>query len=101
MDYPILDTILDELWLSTVRNNYVSFSKDSVQTQKSHIDYLKALLACEQTHRVENWISKLISAAQLPVIKTLAEFDFSEITSLNQPLIWAVSQQAHEINPII
>jgi DNA replication protein DnaC len=84
---PTLDLILDELRLATVKKNVVSFSKEAVRSKKSHIDFLKALLTAEQTHRFECRISRLISTAKFPVIKTLSEFDFAHIPSLNKPLI--------------
>jgi DNA replication protein DnaC len=87
MKDPVLDTILEDLRLSTVKKNYARFSKEAIGDKKSHIDYLRALLACEQAHRIESRISKLISAAKFPVIKTLAEFDFTQVPTLNKPLI--------------
>lgn len=87
MDDPTLNAVLMDLRLSTIQKNYASFSKEAVRSSKSHIDYLKALLIAEQAHRIESRITRLISMAKFPVIKTLAEFDFTQIPSLNKPLI--------------
>ena len=78
-----LDHLLDELRLGTIKRHYDSFSLEAIKTNKTMVDYLKALAQEEYNDRMGNRIKRLISQAKFPVVKTLAEFDFKAIPNLN------------------
>lgn len=79
-----LNLLLDELRLISVKQNYVSFERESVKTNKTMTEFLKALIQEEHNHRTDARIKRLISQAKFPVVKTLSEFDFSAIPNLNK-----------------
>jgi len=87
MSDDILELLLDELKLPTVKQNYVSFSKQATDSNQTMICFLKALLQEEANHRLEARIKRLISVAKFPTIKTLSEFEFNTIPALNKQAI--------------
>lgn len=62
----------------TIAVNFVSLAEQAVKENHSHIRYLEALLAIECEERDRHAIANRIRDAQLPRIKTLEEFDFSQ-----------------------
>ena len=87
-----LDQLLDVLRLGTMKRYYDSFSLEAMKTNKTMIDYLKALAQEEYNDRMDNRIKRLISQAKFPVVKTLAEFDFKAIPNLNKPMILSLAE---------
>jgi DNA replication protein DnaC len=86
-----LDHLLDELRLGTIKRYYDSFSLEAIKTNKTMVDYLKALAQEEYNDRMDNRIKRLISQAKFPVVKTLAEFDFKSIPTLNKQMILSLA----------
>lgn len=62
----------------TIGANFVSVAEQAVKENQSHIRYLEALLAMESEERDRHAIANRIRDAQLPRVKTLEEFDFSQ-----------------------
>ncbi|HUQ94630.1 MAG TPA: ATP-binding protein [Bryobacteraceae bacterium] len=58
--------------------NFVSLAEQAVKENHSHIRYLEALLAMECEERDRHAIENRIRDAQLPRVKTLEEFDFTQ-----------------------
>ena len=58
--------------------NFVSLAEQAVKENHSHIRYLEALLAMESEERDRHAIQNRLRDAQLPRMKTLAEFDFGQ-----------------------
>lgn len=58
--------------------NFVSLAEQAVRENHSHIRYLEALLAMECEERDRHAVENRIREAQLPRLKTLEEFDFSQ-----------------------
>ncbi len=58
--------------------NFVSLAEQAVKENHTHIRYLEALLAMECEERDRHAIANRIRDAQLPRIKTLEEFDFTQ-----------------------
>jgi DNA replication protein DnaC len=58
--------------------SFVSMAEQAVKENHSHIRYLEALLAIECEERDRHAIENRIRDAQLPRMKTLEEFDFSQ-----------------------
>jgi DNA replication protein DnaC len=58
--------------------NFVSLAEQAVKQNQSHIRYLEALLSVENEERDRHAIANRMRDAQLPRMKTLEEFDFSQ-----------------------
>ena len=58
--------------------NFVSLAEQAVKENQSHIRYLETLLAIECEERDRHAIENRIRDAQLPRMKTLEEFDFTQ-----------------------
>ena len=80
----LLDTYLKELRLPTFLQNYHKFAEESAQSNHSYDRFLLALAEQEVARRERNRIARRIKAARFPVLKELADFDFSCISSPNK-----------------
>ena len=80
----LLETYLKQLRLPTVLHNYSKFAEDAAQNHLSYDRYLLALAEQEVAQRDENRRIRRIKAARFPVLKELADFDFSCVPSLNK-----------------
>jgi len=80
----LLDTYLKELRLPTFLENYRKFAEDAAQAQLSYDRFLLALAEQEVEQRKRNRIARRIKAARFPVLKELADFDFSCVPELNK-----------------
>src|SRR5487761_2447461 len=58
--------------------NFVTMAEQAVKENHSHVRYLEALLAMECEERDRHAIENRIREAQLPRVKTLEEFDFTQ-----------------------
>jgi len=81
---PLLDTYLRQLHLPAFNRNYVSFATDAAQRNLDYPRYLLALVEQEIHTREQNRIQRHVKAARFPVIKELADFDFSALPTLNK-----------------
>lgn len=80
----LLETHLRKLRIPTFLENYAKFASDAVQNNQDHVRYLLALAEVEVTQREQNQRKRRIKAARFPVLKELADFDFSAIPSLDK-----------------
>jgi DNA replication protein DnaC len=83
----LLDTYLRQLRLPSFLNNYAQFASDAARNNEDHVRYLLALAELEMDQREQNVLKKRIRAARFPVIKELADFDFSAVPLLNKALL--------------
>ena len=88
----LLETYLRKLRLPTFVDNYAPFAADAVQNQMNYSRYLLALTEYEIQNREQNKIARLMKAANFPILKELADFDFSCIPTLNKALILDLAQ---------
>ena len=58
--------------------NFVSLAEQAVKENQTHIRYLEALLQVESEERDRHAIANRTRDAQLPRMKTLEEFDFTQ-----------------------
>lgn len=79
-----LQIMLRQLKLATFIRNYEVFSKQAAKEGHTYEDYLKSLVMEELGQRTQNKIKRLLANAKFPQIKTLAEFDFTEVPELNK-----------------
>jgi DNA replication protein DnaC len=80
----LLETYLKQLRLPTFLHNYAKFAEDAAQASLTYDRYLLALAEQEVAQRDENRKMNRIKAARFPVLKELADFDFSCVPSLNK-----------------
>jgi DNA replication protein DnaC len=80
----LLETYLKKLRLPTFSNNYAKFAEDAAQANLTYGRYLLALAEQEVAQREENRKTRRIKAARFPVLKEMADFDFSCVPGLNK-----------------
>lgn len=80
----LLDVYLKQLRLPTFLHNYRQFARDAAQANQDYVDFLLALTEQEVAQRERNRIARRIKAARFPVLKELADFDFSCVPNLNK-----------------
>jgi len=83
----LLETYLRQLRLPTFLENYAKFAEDAAQRDLSYDRFLLALAEQEVVRREQNRIVRRIKGARFPVLKELADFDFSLIPQLNKAAI--------------
>lgn len=99
MDTPVLlDSCLRELRLPTFLNNYRQVSEDAARTQLGYDQFLLALAEQELAGRESKRQQQRIKAAHFPVLKELADFDFTCLTSPTQAQVLALSA-GHYLQP--
>ena len=82
MDTPVLlDSYLRELRLPTFLNNYRQVAEDAARTQLSYDRYLLALAEQELAGRESKRQQQRIKTAHFPVLKELADFDFTSASN--------------------
>jgi DNA replication protein DnaC len=80
----LLDTYLKQLRLPTFLQNYRKFAEDAARDNLGYDRFLLALAEQEIAQREQNRRVRRIKAARFPVLKELADFDFSAIPGLNK-----------------
>ncbi|MGD0006410.1 MAG: IS21-like element helper ATPase IstB [Anaerolineaceae bacterium] len=84
---PLLETYLRQLHLPAFNQHYLSFATDAAQKNLDYPRYLLALVEQEIHTREQNCIQRRVKAAHFPVLKEMADFDFSALPSLNKARI--------------
>jgi len=99
----LLETYLKQLRLPTFLGNYRKFAEDAAQAGLSYDRFLLALAEQEVAQREKNRIARRIKAARFPVLKELANFDFSCIPSLNKQRVLELARGGYieKAEPII
>jgi DNA replication protein DnaC len=80
----LLESHLKSLRLATFRQQYRQVAEDAARNNLSYDHYLLALAEQEVAQRLLNSQRQRIKAARFPVLKELADFDFSAIPQLNK-----------------
>jgi len=91
----LLETYLKQLRLPTFLHNYDKFAEDAAQNDLTYDRFLLALAEQEVAQREENRKLHRIKAARLPVLKELADFDFSCVPSLSKQRILELTRGAY------
>jgi DNA replication protein DnaC len=99
----LLDTYLKELRLPTFLRNYRKFAEEAAQANHSYDRFLLALAEQEVAQRERNRIERRIRAARFPVLKELADFDFSCISGPNKQRVLELARGSyiHKAEPIL
>ena len=83
-DNALLESYLHQLRLPTFAKSYRAFAEDAAKGNRDYVRYLLALAEQEVTQREQNMLAKRLKSARFPVVKELADFDFSALPSLNK-----------------
>ena len=75
---------LKRLRLPTVGRQYQKLAQEAARDNRPYEDFLLSLLEAEVAQREENTRRRLIAQAHFPYIRTLDQFDFSIIPSVNK-----------------
>jgi DNA replication protein DnaC len=99
----LLDTYLKELRLPTFLRHYRKFAEEAAQANHSYDRFLLALAEQEIAQRERNRIERRIKAARFPVLKELADFDVSCISSPNKQRVLEMARGSyiHKAEPIL
>ncbi len=81
---PLLDTYLRQLRLPTFLKAYPQFATDAARNNEDPVRFLLALAEHEIHQRQQNMLQQRLKAARFPVLKELADFDFSCLPMLNK-----------------
>ena len=78
---------LKRLRMSTMGHHYKKLAQEAAMGNRPYEDFLLSLLEAEVAQREENTRKRLIAHARFPYIRTLDQFDFSTIPSVNKALV--------------
>jgi len=88
----LLESYLKALRLPTFLHNYRKFAEDAAQAGLSYDRFLLALAEQEVAQRERNRTLRRIKTAHFPVLKELADFDFSCIASPSRQRVLELAQ---------
>jgi len=88
----LLESYLRQLRLPSFAHNYQTFAADAARSNLDYTRYLLALAEQEVNKREQNCIQKRVKAARFPVLKELADFDFSALPALNKAQVLDLSR---------
>jgi len=99
----LLESHLKSLRLPTFVQNYRRFADDAARNNQSYDRFLLALAEQEVSQRDLNRQRQYLKAARFPVLKELADFDFSAIPQLNKQRILDLARGEYisQITPVI
>lgn len=99
----LLDTYLKQLRLPTFLHNYHKLADDAARANLTYDRFLLALAEQEIAQREANQQKRRIKAARFPVLKELADFDFSVVPNLNKAQVLELARGAYipKAEPII
>jgi DNA replication protein DnaC len=84
--------------LPVVKKLYKEMAKDATERQIPYEDFLLALLEQEVAQRDANQIASRIKHAKFPTMKTLDQYDFTAIPTLNKQKILQLSRSEYISN---
>jgi len=88
----LIKSYLKQLKLPAMAQNYSKLAREAAEANMPYDDYLLALLELETAHRVQNATRKRIAQARFPYLRTLDQFDFFAIPSLNKSKVLELSR---------
>ncbi len=99
----LLETYLKKLRLSTFLQNYARVAGDAARDSLGYDRFLLALVEQEVEQREENLRRQRVKAAKFPVLRELADFDFSCVPGLSKARILDLARGAYidQAEPII
>lgn len=99
----LLESYLKSLRLATFRQQYRQVAEDAARNNLGYERYLLALAEQEVAQRLLNSQQQRIKAARFPVLKELADFDFSAMPQLNKQRVLDLARGEYiaQAEPII
>jgi DNA replication protein DnaC len=99
----LLETHLKALRLPEFLQNYAKLAEEAAQADHSYDRFLLALAELEVAQRERNRIARRIKGARFPVMKELADFDFSCISSPNKQRVLELARGGYiqKVEPIL
>jgi DNA replication protein DnaC len=99
----LLENDLKGLHLPAFLRNYRKFAEDAAQANLGYDRYLLSLAEQEVTQRQKNRQARLVKAARFPVLKELADFDFTCVPSLSKQQVLDLAQGGYirQAEPIL
>jgi len=94
-EHMLLETYLKSLRLPTFLANYRKFAEEAAQAGHSYDRFLLALAEQEVVQRERNRIARRIKGARFPVLKELADFDFSCLSSPSKQRVVDLARGAY------
>lgn len=94
-DTRLLDTYLKQLRLPTFVQNHLKLAEDATRANLNYDRFLLKLVELEIAQREINQQTRRIKAARFPVLKDLADFDFSALPSLNKAQVLDLARGAY------
>ncbi|MCO6453616.1 MAG: ATP-binding protein, partial [Caldilineales bacterium] len=91
----LLESYLKQLRLPMFLQNYSKFAEDAAQANLTYDRFLLSLAEQEVLQRDVNREIRRIKAARFPVLKELADFDFSCVSSLNKAQVLDLARGAY------
>jgi len=88
----LLESYLRQLRLPSFVRSYQAFATDAARSNLDYTRYLLALAEQEVNKREQNRIQKRVKLARFPVLKELADFDFSALPTLNKAQVLDLSR---------
>lgn len=88
----LLKDALKRLRLPAMAQSYSKLAREAGEANMTYQDYLLALLEAEIAQREQNTTRKRIAGARFPYLRTLDQFDFSAIPSLNKSKVLELSR---------
>jgi DNA replication protein DnaC len=103
VEHHLLEGYLATLHLPTFVRNFARFAEDATRTNQSYERFLLALAEFEINERDRRRQMERLRAARLPVIKELADFDFSAIPNLNKQRILDLARGSYiqSVEPLL
>lgn len=99
----LLESYLKQLRLPTFIQNHGQFAQDAAQNGLGYDRFLLALAEQEVQQRETNLRQRRTKAAKFPVLKELADFDFSCLPSLNKARVLDLARGEYidKVEPVI
>jgi DNA replication protein DnaC len=88
----LLENDLKGLHLPAFLGNYRKFAEDAAQANLGYDRYLLSLAEQEVAQRAKNRQARLVKAARFPVLKELADFDFTCVPSVSKQQVLDLAQ---------
>ncbi len=88
----LLESYLKGLHLPAFLRNYRKFAEDAAQANLGYDRYLLSLAEQEVAQREKNRQARLVKAARFPVLKELADFDFTCVPSVSKQQVLDLAQ---------
>ncbi len=88
----LIQHLLKRLRLPAMGRQYRKLAQEAARENRPYEDFLLSLLELEMAQREENTQKRLIAQAHFPYLRTLDQFDFSAIPSVNKARVLGLTK---------